>query len=100
LTAAHCVRKGQVWLAFSRDGKSQLERARVVWRGDETKREPDLAILCVPHSIGPTFQWAEEFTNGSPVVDVGLRIDDNPHHLKPQVMAGRVLNLSPIFSQP
>ena len=98
LTAAHCVRKGQVWLAFSRDGKSQLERARVVWRGEEKKREPDLAILRVSQPIGPTFQWAAEFTNGSPVVDVGLRIDDHPHHLKPQVIAGRVLKVSEALS--
>ena len=97
LTAAHCVEKGQVWLAFVRDGKLQVDRGRIVWRGDKRKREPDLAIVCVSQPIGSTFQWAEEFTNGSPVMDVGLSIDDHSRHsrgLEPQFMAGRVLEVS------
>ena len=98
LTAAHCVEEGQVWLAFLRDRKIQLERARIVWRGDVKKREPDLAILCVSRPIGLTFQWAAEFTNGSPVVDVGLRLDDHSHHSQPQLVAGRVLNVSEALS--
>jgi len=94
LTAAHCVDKRQVWLGFLRDGKAQLERARIVWRGEEKKGEPDLAILCVPHPISPTFQWAAEFTNGSPVVEVGLRMAEPSHQCQPQLMAGRVLKVA------
>jgi hypothetical protein len=99
LTAAHCVEKGRVWLGFLRDDELQVERARIVWRGDEKKGEPDLAILCVSHPIGWTFQWAAEFTNGSPVVDVGLRIDDHPRYLQPQCMAGRVSKVSEALSK-
>jgi S1-C subfamily serine protease len=98
LTAGHCLEKGHVWLAFLRDGKLQMERARVVWRGNEKKREPDLAVLCVSHPIGPVFQWAAAFTNGSPVVDVGLRLEDDSHHSQPQLMAGRVLKVSEALS--
>jgi len=94
LTAAHCVEKGQVWLAFLRDGKLRVDHARIVWRGDFKKRDPDLAILCVSHPIDQTFQWAAGFTNGSPVVGVGLRVEDHPRNLQPQCMAGRVLKVS------
>ena len=94
LTAAHNVEKGQVWLGFRRDDRVQVEHARIVWRGDKEKREPDLALLCVSHPIDRTFQWAEEFTNGSPVVDVGLSWDDHSRNLKPQCMAGKVVKVS------
>ena len=98
LTAAHSVGKGQVWVGFRRNGKSQVERARIVWRGDKKKEEPDLAVLCVSQPIGSTFQWAANFTNGSPVVHVGLRVDDHARHLQPQCMAGRVLKVSEALS--
>jgi len=94
LTAAHCVEKGHVWLAFLRDTRLEVERARIVWRGDEKKGGPDLAILCVPQPLTWTFQWAAEFTNGSPVVDVGLNWDDHSHDFELQCMAGRVLKVS------
>jgi Trypsin-like peptidase domain len=100
LTAAHCVEEGQFRLAFLRDGKLQVDRPRIVWRGDEKKGEPDLAILCVSRPIGRTFQWAAEFTNGSPVVDLGLSIEGRPPHLKtqPTCVAGRVLKVSEALS--
>jgi hypothetical protein len=99
LTAAHCVDgKTPCWLVFLRDDKMQAERARIVWRGDEKRGEPDLAILCVAHPIGATFPWAAEFTNGSPVVDVGMRRDDFPRHLEPQCVAGRILEVSNALS--
>ena len=101
LTAAHCVNKNQVvWLVFLQNGQPQAERARVVWRGDKKKREPDLAILCVSHPLGQTFQWAMEFTNGSPVVDLGLSIQGPSHHLKtqPTCVAGRISKVSEVLS--
>jgi hypothetical protein len=94
LTAAHCVEKGQVWLAFLQDTRFEMERARIVWRGDRKKGGPDLAILCVPQQLSRTFQWAAEFTNGSPVVDVGLNWDDHSRDFEPQCMAGRILEVS------
>jgi hypothetical protein len=98
LTAAHCVKRGQFWLAFLRDGKLQIERARVVWRGDVKTREPDLAILCVSRPISQTFEWAAEFTNESPVIDVGLSFGDHTHVLKTQCMAGKILKVSEALS--
>ena len=98
LTAAHCVDRGQFWLAFLRDGKLQVERARIVWRGDVKKREPDLAILRVSLPISQTFEWAAEFTNGTPVIDVGLSLGDDSHVLKTQCMAGKILKVSEALS--
>jgi S1-C subfamily serine protease len=97
LTAAHCVGKGQFWLVFLREGKLQVEHARIVWRGDVKKRGPDLAVLCVSHPIGQTFEWASDFTNGAQVVDVGLTLDGHSQVLKEQCMAGRVLKVSKGF---
>ena len=94
LTAAHCVENSQIWVAFLRDDKLQMERARIVWRGAEKKGEPDLALLCVSRPLTQTFEWAAEFTNGSPVVDLGLRVDEHPLALKPQCVAGWVLKAS------
>jgi len=94
LTAAHCVKKGQFWLAFLQDGKLQAEHARIVWRGDVEKQEPDLAILSVSLPIGHAFEWASDFTNGTPVVDVGMSLDDHSRVLKTQCMAGKILKIS------
>jgi S1-C subfamily serine protease len=94
LTAAHCAKRGKFWLAFQRDGKLQIEPARVVWRGDVKRRDPDLAILCVSRPIRQAFDWATGFTNESPVIAVGLSLDDRSHALKTQCMAGRILKIS------
>jgi hypothetical protein len=88
------VKRGQFWLAFLRDGKLQVERARIVWRGDVNKREPDLAVLCVSLPISQTFEWATEFTNGTPVIDVGLSLDNHSRVLKTQCMAGKISKVS------
>jgi hypothetical protein len=93
LTAAHCL-KGPVWLVFPKDGKMQLKQARVIWRGNEKKGGPDLALLCVSCPISQSFQWATELTNGSPVVDLGSSKDEQFGVLKPQCMAGRLLKVS------
>jgi hypothetical protein len=99
LTVAHCPLKGQVWLAFPQEGRMQLKQARIIWRGDEKKGEPDLALLCVSSPISRTFQWATELTNGSPVVNVGSSKDDRSGALKPQFMGGKLLKLSEASSK-
>lgn len=101
LTAAHCVEKGQRWLVFLRDGQAHAERARVVWRGNEKKGDPDLAILCVAQPIGLIFQWATEWTNGSPVVGVGLNITGPPRnlHAEPLCLAGKILKAEDAVSK-
>jgi len=99
LTAAHCVEKGQFWLVFPQGDKMQVERARIVWRGDKKDGEVDLAVLCVSRPISPAFQWAAEFTNGSPVVDLGWSLDDHSRQVKPQWMAGRILKVAEALSK-
>jgi hypothetical protein len=94
LTASHCVERGQLWVAFPRAGKIQVERARIVWRGDVAKKEPDLAVLSIATPIGQAFEWATEFTNGTPIMDVGLSLNDHSRVLKTQCMAGKILKVS------
>lgn len=94
LTAAHCLAHGPVWLGYLRDGKAQVERPRIVWCGDVKKGEPDLAILRVTRPISQAFQWAAEFTNGSPVVNMGFNLADDYSDLAPDFAAGKVLNVS------
>lgn len=94
LTAAHCPLQGEVWVVFPQVGKKQLKQARIVWRGNLDKGEPDLAVLCVSCPINQTFQWATKLTEGSPVVDVGLSKDEQLGVLKPQCMGGRILEIS------
>ena len=94
LTAAHCVKKGQFWVAFLRAGKIQVERARIVWRGDVAKKEPDLAVLSIATPLDQAFDWATEFTNGTPIMDVGLSFNDHSSVIKTQCMAGKILNVS------
>jgi hypothetical protein len=99
LTAAHCVKRGQLergqfWVAFTRAGKIQVERARIVWRGDVAKKEPDLAVLSIATPIDQAFEWATEFTNGTPIMDVGLSLNNHSGVLKTQCMAGKILKVS------
>ena len=94
LTAAHCLERGQFWVAFLRAGKIQVERARIVWRGDVAKKEPDLAVLSIATPIDQAFEWATEFTNGTPIMDVGLSLNDHSRVLKTQCMAGKILKVS------
>jgi hypothetical protein len=94
LTAAHCVERGQFWVAFQRAGKIEVERARIVWRGDVAKKEPDLAVLSVGTPIDQVFDWAAEFTNGTPIMDVGLSYNGQSRVVKTQCMAGKILSIS------
>jgi S1-C subfamily serine protease len=92
LTAAHCVESGPVWLLFPSNGRSQPYRARIVWRGDDAKGEPDLAILHASAPVPHEFAWATDFAAGTSGVAVGVSAD-KPPVLNMQCMAGRVLAL-------
>jgi len=94
LTAAHCVKAGQIWLIFPRAGKLQLLRARVVWSGWAAKRGPDLAVVKVASPLDEVFDWTAEDTNGNRVVAVGA--SSNPHSpmLKRVCLAGKILWIS------
>ena len=71
LTAAHCVKKEAPYLLFGLGRQLQAEPARVVWRGDVSKGEPDLALLWVPRTLDRVFEWASDFKAGDQVVAVG-----------------------------
>ena len=92
LTAAHAVH-GQVWLAFAREGKLELKQARIIWRGDVKKGEPDLAILSISTRIDQAFEWATELTNGTPIVDLGC-LTDRSGGVRRQCLAGKILEVS------
>jgi S1-C subfamily serine protease len=94
LTAAHCVRKGPLTLVFLDKGQLEAQPARVVWRGDVSKKEPDLAILQVSVPLQEVFDWTPAFTNGESIVAVGVSLF--PHQpMKTQCMAGKILRLAP-----
>ena len=92
LTAAHCVQKGPFLLLFFDKGQLQARPARVVWRGDESKKQPDLALLRVPFPLHDVFEWAPAFTNGERIVAAGINVISN-HVIKSQCMAGKILRL-------
>ena len=94
LTAAHCLEQGQFWVAFPRAGKIQVERARIVWRGNVAKQEPDLAVLSIATPLDQVFDWAAEWTNGTTILDVGLSYNGHSRVVKTQCMAGKILRSS------
>jgi S1-C subfamily serine protease len=89
LTAAHCVAKDPLKLVYLENGQLQARSARVVWRGDVSKKQPDLAILRVSVPLQNVFSWTSEFTNGDSVAALGLLFF--AHCVKTQCMAGKVL---------
>ena len=93
LTAAHCVKGGSCWLMFLNKGKLQAQRARVVWRSNYPKAQPDLAVLQVSLPLQQVFEWAGKPTNETPVLAVGFNYE-NPKAWKTLCMAGKLLRLS------
>jgi hypothetical protein len=93
LTAAHCVQTGPVWLLFPSRRKMQAFRSRVVWRGDESRGQPDLAILHVPARLENVFAWATDFDGGEAAAALGVN-SDNRHTIATQCMAGRLLSVT------
>src|ERR1035438_9985451 len=92
LTAAHCVEKGTFLLLFFDKGQLQAQPARVVWRGDDSKKQPDLALLQVSFPLQDVFEWTPTFTNRERIVAVG--VTPGPEHvINRQCMAGKILRL-------
>jgi len=92
LTAAHCVEKGTFLLLFFDKGQLQAQPVRVVWRGDDSKMQPDLALLQVPFPLQDVFEWTPTLTNGESIVAVG--VNPGPDRLiASQCMAGKILRL-------
>lgn len=84
LTAAHAAPGDtaflQVWHNFPRKTSPQkprftLEEARIVWRGDVGKGEPDLALLYTSRPPELVFEWSSEITLNSPAVSTGLNYE-------------------------
>lgn len=94
LTAAHCLEGGRPYLAVFRPGaKTKVERPRVVWRGDGSKGEPDLAVLHVTFPLDRAFEWAPEFRTGDTVLAAGPNFDQ-PCEVKLDCFAGKIAELS------
>jgi S1-C subfamily serine protease len=93
LTAAHCVAKGPFKLVLFYEGQKVAVTARVVWRGDVSKGQPDLAVLDAALPLEKIFEWTPEFTNGDNVVALGLN-ELAPHHVRTQGVAGKILGLA------
>ena len=51
LTVAHAVGQQPPWLVFGTGTNSWAKRARIVWRGEVSKGEPDLELLCAPCAL-------------------------------------------------
>jgi S1-C subfamily serine protease len=93
LTAAHCVKNGPVWLLFPGNGGVEARLVRVVWRGDRSKNQPDLAVLAVSPPLQDVFEWTPACTNGDSVVAVGIS-PVSARLIKTQCMAGKVLSVA------
>ncbi len=93
LTAAHCVKNGPITLVFRDQGQMVAQAARVVWCGDISEKEPDLAVLQVSLPLQSVFDWEPAVTNGANVVAVG--VSPVPHRpMQVQCMAGKILRLA------
>jgi hypothetical protein len=77
LTTAHSIKKGAPDLVYYKDGRLQVDRSRIVWRGNTSKNEPDIAILHVPSRIDPVYEWAPLPNPGPVAFSAGLHSEDN-----------------------
>jgi len=94
LTAAHCVKNGPISLVFHDKGQMVAQPARVVWCGDVSKKEPDLAILQVSLPLQFVFDWMPAVTNGASIVAVGVGPVPHQPIMQTQCMAGNILRLA------
>jgi S1-C subfamily serine protease len=92
MTAAHCVEKEPFLLVWFDQCQVQARSARIVWRGDESKKEPDLALLQVSSPLQDVFEWTPTVTNGEPIVAAGISVVSNAI-INRQCMAGKILKL-------
>jgi S1-C subfamily serine protease len=94
LTAAHCLEKGPFWLAFLNGEQMQVRPARVVWKGNGSKKQSDFALLHVALPLTNVFGWSDGCSPGDKVVAVGGSMEEpraSKPQLKTQCMGGRVL---------
>lgn len=93
LTASHAFEKKPPFLAFDQENGVRIVPTRVVWRGDLSRGEPDLAVLRVPCKLESTFKWAPAPKPGPLAFAAGVNSDS---HAKFQLacLAGRVKRVS------
>jgi S1-C subfamily serine protease len=77
LTTAHSIKDRAPDLVFYRDGHIEIVGSRIVWRGDASKHEPDVAILHVPRRIDSVYEWAPLPTPGPVAFIAGLHFDES-----------------------
>jgi S1-C subfamily serine protease len=98
LTTSHSVGKRSPSLAFLDGDRVEIAQSRVVWRGDVSKRQPDLAVLHVPHRLEHVFEWAPTSNADGFVFATGLDADDARHHL--DCISGRLFRVSTRTARP
>jgi S1-C subfamily serine protease len=75
LTASHAFEKKPPFVAFNEGDDIRVLPTRVVWRGDVSKGEPDLAVLCAPCRLPSIFKWAATPAPGSLAFAAGVNSD-------------------------
>ena len=80
LTAAHCVPKGSVYVAYGRDKtRPRIAKARVVWSGRAMQMGEDLAVLKVPYRLDAALEWSDDVRPEEAILTAGLNYP--PHQL-------------------
>jgi S1-C subfamily serine protease len=97
ITAGHVVRreKGQPMLVFLGPGAKTPVHARVVWCGDGSENQPDIAILYAGEPLNEIFEWAPNSFFSEEVFAVGADYDgdddENQNHFSSDYIAGLLL---------
>jgi S1-C subfamily serine protease len=101
ITAAHCVsgKSPRLWMLDWKEGtttvKLEAKSTRVVWRGDTSKGEPDLAVLRISEPLARVFTWASAYKAGDIVAAIGPNYDipkeSEPLALQIESFAGRIV---------
>jgi S1-C subfamily serine protease len=98
VTAAHVLSTASPALVL--DAPARVVRARVVWRGDPGRKQPDLALVHVPLALDGAFEWAPDVVPGAGVVGAGPTrttapaADRQPLTLALSIFAGTIHNAS------
>ncbi len=93
LTAGHTVTRGPHTLIVHDGVGFRVLKARLVWRGDFNRGEPDLALLHVDRPLLFTFTWAGTWKRKQPVTGAGANFSRGDGHVL-SVYAGRLDRVS------
>jgi len=93
LTTAHSVKDSAPNLVYHQDGHLQVVRSRIVWRGDTSRKEPDVAILHVPRRIDLVYEWATLPATSPVAFSAGLH-SENAGVYRLSSAAGKVTHVS------